>query len=88
MVKGLQEAEVELLEPCTHLVVTVPEEYMGKVLGDLSSHRRAHIQELGAQEAQGKERVITAITPLAGLMVSVEYLCGHLRLSGGGISKL
>ena len=60
---------MQLLEPCTQLEVTVPEEHVGKVLGDLTSHRRAHIQEVG-QGVQGEERVVTALTPLACLRVS------------------
>ena len=33
--KALREAEVQLLEPCTNMVVTVPEEHFGTVLSDL-----------------------------------------------------
>jgi elongation factor G len=41
--------------------VTTPDEFMGQVIGDLSS-RRAQIQ---GSEARGKVRVITALVPLA-----------------------
>ncbi len=67
--KALQKAEVQLLEPCSELVVTVPEEHLGRVLADLSSHRRAQIQEVKVQGKEGVERVITSVTPIAHLMV-------------------
>jgi elongation factor G len=41
--------------------VVLPEEYMGDVIGDLSS-RRGRIQQI---EARGKTNVIGALTPLA-----------------------
>lgn len=66
---ALRRAEVRLLEPCTQLEVTVPEQQLGKVLGDLTAHRRAHVQEVGLG-VQGDEKVVTAVTPLAGLRVS------------------
>ena len=69
VVSALRRAEVRLLEPCMQLHVSVPEEYMGKVLSDLTSQRRAHIQDVGG--SHGTDKVITAITPLAGLMVGV-----------------
>lgn len=65
---ALKRGGVQLLEPCTNLEVTVPEDHVGKVLADLSSQRRAQIQELG-QGRQGAEKTVTAIAPLAGLMV-------------------
>ena len=71
--RALRQAWVQLLEPCSQLEVTVPEDYVGQVLADLSSTRRAQIQEVGLQDCQGtlgKERVVNALAPLAGLMVS------------------
>jgi elongation factor G len=67
---ALKKGGVQLLEPCTSLEVTVPEEHVGRVLADLSAQRRAQIQEVG-QGKQGTEKVVTAISPLAGLMVCV-----------------
>jgi elongation factor G len=52
-----------LLEPIYKLTVTVPEEYMGDVMGDLNG-RRGRIQGM---EAGGKTQVITAQAPLAEL---------------------
>ena len=50
-----------LLEPVMHLEVTVPEEYLGPVTGDLNA-RRAEISQL---LSRGKLRVIEALVPLA-----------------------
>ena len=65
--RALREAEVQLLEPCTNMVVTVPEEHLGTVLSDLTSQRRGHVKEVASLQ---DNREITAVTPLACLMVS------------------
>ena len=61
--KALREAEVQLLEPCTNMVVMVPEEHLGTVLSDLTSQRRGQVQvkEVGSIQ---DNREITAVTPL------------------------
>jgi elongation factor G len=56
-----KQAEATLLEPIMKLEVTTPEEFMGTVIGDLSS-RRAQI--LGT-ENRGSARVIICLVPLA-----------------------
>jgi elongation factor G len=50
-----------LLEPVMRVEVTVPEEYMGDVIGDITS-RRGHLQSM---EARGGTQVINARVPLA-----------------------
>ena len=50
-----------LLEPIMKVVVTVPDEYMGNVMGDLTSRRG---RPLG-QESRGNVLAITAMVPLA-----------------------
>jgi elongation factor G len=50
-----------LLEPVMRVEVTVPEEYMGDVIGNLTS-RRGHLQSM---EARGGTQVINARVPLA-----------------------
>jgi elongation factor G len=50
-----------LLEPISKVDVTVPEEYMGDVLGDLSS-RRGSVEGM---EQRNNARVINALVPLA-----------------------
>ena len=71
--KALREAEMLLLEPCTHMVVTVPEEHLGAVLSDLTSQRRGQVKEVASRQ---DSREITAITPMACLLVSgiVSYI--------------
>ena len=59
--KAVKNAGLVLLEPIMKLEVTTPEEFMGDVIGDLSS-KRAQIQKT---EARGNVRVIAAIVPLA-----------------------
>ena len=54
-------ADPVFLEPIMRLQVTVPEEYIGSVTGDLNS-RRAVIKEM---EQRGGYRVLHALTPLA-----------------------
>jgi elongation factor G len=62
---ALQEATKKatpiLLEPIMKIEVTTPEDFMGDIIGDLSSKRA---QILGS-EMRGKVRVITALVPLA-----------------------
>ena len=69
--KALRESEVQLLEPCTNMVVTVPEEHLGIVLSDLTSQRRGQVKEVASLQ---DSREIAAITPLACLMVSHSYM--------------
>ena len=50
-----------VLEPIMKIEVTSPEEFIGEVIGDLSS-KRAKIE---ASEPQGNARVVKALVPLA-----------------------
>ena len=59
--EAVKQANLVLLEPIMKAEVTTPEEFMGTVIGDLSSKRA---QILGT-EARGMVRVITALVPLA-----------------------
>jgi elongation factor G len=52
-----------LLEPVYDLEITVPEEYMGDVLGDISSRRG----KVAGMEAKGSFELIKAKVPLAEL---------------------
>jgi elongation factor G len=58
---GAKKAQLMLLEPVMSVEVVTPEEYMGDVIGDLSS-RRGKIQSM---EKRGGSQVIRAIVPLA-----------------------
>ncbi len=59
--KAFQEAKPVLLEPIYEVEVTVPEEFMGDVMGDLSSRRG----KISGMEAEGPFQVIKAKVPLA-----------------------
>ena len=56
-----RKAQLVLLEPIMKLEVTTPDDFMGDVIGDLSSKRA---QILGTDQ-RGNTRVITATVPLA-----------------------
>jgi len=58
---GAQKANPVLLEPYMKVEVTIPEEYMGDVIGDLNS-RRGRIEGM---EARSGAQVITAYVPLS-----------------------
>ena len=57
------EAKPVLLEPIYNITVTVPDEYLGDVMSDVSS-RRGKIRETGQQ---GRYQVVTAQVPLSEL---------------------
>ncbi len=58
---GAQKANPVLLEPYMKVEVTIPEEYMGDVIGDLNSRRG----RIDGMEARSGAQVITAFVPLA-----------------------
>lgn len=62
--KAMEQAKPVLLEPVMNVEVTVPETFMGDIIGDLNS-RRGRI--LGI-EPQGKMQVIRAQVPLAEML--------------------
>jgi elongation factor G len=65
-----RQADLVLLEPVMKVEVTTPDDFMGDVIGDLSS-RRAQIQET---KMRGNSRIITALVPLAELSRYVTIL--------------
>ncbi len=60
---ALKRAKPTLLEPMMKLEVTVPTEYLGDVIGDLSS-RRGEVQGM---EARGEVQIVRAQAPLAAM---------------------
>lgn len=62
--KGVEKANPYLLEPIWNLTVTVPDENMGDVMGDINQ-RRGRV--LG-MEAKGKNQVIRAQAPMSELL--------------------
>jgi elongation factor G len=61
--KALRAARPVLLEPVMAVTVTTPEDYVGDVMGDLSSRRG----RVGLMEQQGTSQVINAHVPLADM---------------------
>jgi elongation factor G len=61
--KGFQESKPILLEPIYTVEVTVPEEFMGDVMGDISSRRG----KILGMDSDGHFQVIKAQVPLAEL---------------------
>jgi elongation factor G len=56
---AMTQADPVLLEPIMKVDVTVPEDYLGDVIGDLSSRR----SKIVGMEPKGKARMITAPLP-------------------------
>ncbi|MEK6711989.1 MAG: elongation factor G [Nitrospinota bacterium] len=63
--KGMLECRPTLLEPIMTLEVTVPDEYMGDIIGDLNS-RRGRV--LGMLPASGGKQTIKAQVPMAEVL--------------------
>jgi elongation factor G len=61
--KGFKEAKPILLEPIYEIEVIVPEEYMGDVMGDISSRRG----KILGMDTDGSHQVIKALVPLKEL---------------------
>jgi elongation factor G len=59
--KGARQAKPVLLEPIMEVEVVTPEDYMGDVIGDLSS-RRGRVEGM---EQRGSTHVVRAQVPLA-----------------------
>jgi elongation factor G len=76
---GARKAGPVLLEPIMKVEVTVPEEYMGDVIGDLNG-RRGHIEGL---EARGNAQVIRGFVPLAEMFGYATDL--RSRTQGRGV---
>ncbi|KAM9329772.1 ribosome-releasing factor 2, mitochondrial [Gastrophryne carolinensis] len=64
MQKALKKAEKQILEPLMRLEITMGEEYLGTVLGDLAQ-RRGRVQEI---QSRLDNKVVLALVPLAELM--------------------
>lgn len=61
--KGFMEAKPVLLEPIYEIEVTVPEDFMGDVMGDISSRRG----KISGMSTSGKLQAIKATVPLSDL---------------------
>jgi elongation factor G len=61
--KGFKEAKPILLEPIYEVNVIVPEDYMGDVMGDLSSRRG----KIAGMDSDGSHQIVKATVPLKEL---------------------
>ena len=68
--EGMAKAAPKLLEPIMKVEVVTPEDYMGDVIGDLSS-RRGQVQGM---DQRGNARVVNAEVPLASMFGYVNTL--------------
>ncbi|MCA9466422.1 MAG: elongation factor G, partial [Nitrospira sp.] len=62
--KAMEEAHPTLLEPMMEAEVSIPDEVVGTVIGDLNS-RRGRIQGMAAK---GHHQIVKAIVPLAEML--------------------
>jgi elongation factor G len=68
--EGVMKAKPVLLEPMMRVEVVTPEEYMGDIIGDLSSRRG----NINAMDQRGNARVVSAMVPLANMFGYVNTL--------------
>ncbi len=59
--EAAKKADMILLEPIMKVEVTTPEEFLGEMIGDLSSKRA----QILSSESRGNARVVVALVPLA-----------------------
>ncbi|MDD3679471.1 MAG: elongation factor G [Candidatus Shapirobacteria bacterium] len=74
-----KKANPKVLEPIMKLEVTIPEEFMGQVIGDISSRRG----QVGGSKVRGNTRIINAEVPLAEL---AGYATAVRNITGGRAS--
>jgi elongation factor G len=68
--KGAMKAGPKLLEPIMKVEAVTPEEYVGGIIGDLTSRRG----QVRGQESRGNAAVISAMVPLANMFGYVNTL--------------
>ncbi len=68
--EGMPKAGPVLLEPIMKVEVVTPEDYMGDVIGDLSSRRG----QVTGMDSRGNARVVNAMVPLSSMFGYVNTL--------------
>jgi elongation factor G len=68
--EGAVKASPKLLEPMMRVEVVTPEDYVGGIIGDLTSRRG----QVRGQETRGNAAVINAMVPLANMFGYVNTL--------------
>jgi elongation factor G len=81
--KAVVEAKPILLEPVMKVEVTIPDETLGSVIGDLNS-RRGKVQ--GVDAAPGGNQKIAALVPMAEMLTYANQL--HSLTSGQGLYSM
>ena len=81
---ALPEASPVLLEPVVELKVTVPDNYMGDVLGDLNK-RRGRVMDM--QPIGGGQQTITAEAPMAEMMTYAIDLRAMTQSRGSYVQR-
>ncbi|RLN45281.1 hypothetical protein BBJ29_006653 [Phytophthora kernoviae] len=78
---ALKEAEPVILEPMMALEVRSPDRCVGDVLADLSSQRRAHIQEVGsASGGEGGDSITNQGRSIVHAHVPLVHMVGYATL--------
>ena len=70
-----------LLEPYMKIEVSIPEEYMGSIIGDLNN-RRAHI---AGMEAKGKYQIVIAQIPMSETL-DYSAFCAQRRVDAAALA--
>ncbi len=68
--EGIRQAKPKLLEPVMKVEVVTPDEYMGDIIGDLSSRRG----QVSSMDQRGNARIVNANVPLANMFGYVNNL--------------
>ena len=76
--EAMRKSDPALLEPIMKVDVTVPEDYMGDVIGDINSRRG----KIDGMEARGNAQVIHAFVPLAEMFGYATDLRGKTQGRG------
>ncbi|MGE4653339.1 MAG: elongation factor G [Myxococcota bacterium] len=73
---AIQQAKPTLLEPIMDVDVSIPDQFVGDVMGDLSSRRG----RVGTSQAQGNTQMIQAQVPMSEML---EYASTLTSITGG-----
>ena len=68
--KAFMDARPVILEPMMEVAITVPEEALGTIIGDLNSRRG----KVHGMDAQGNKQVISAAVPMAEMLTYANQL--------------
>lgn len=81
--KAVQDAKPVLLEPIMKTEITIPEESLGAIIGDLNS-KRGKVQ--GVEPQAGGNQKINALVPMAEMLTYANQL--HSLTSGRGLYSM